>query len=525
MRVCLLQSAEEEGGLKGAEKWLARHDSKIVLMNKATIVPQIRDLAKEGYDVFINLCDGAWDEYEAGLGVVLALERFNLPFTGASSAFYEPSKETMKMAAFYAGVDTPAFVFAYSDVDIEEAVGSLRFPVIVKHFNGYSSIGMTKDSKCADAAALRVQARKMIEAFGGALVEEFIEGREFTVLVAENPEAPGEPLTFVPVECAFPKGEDFKHYDLKWVDWEGLTWRRCVDAALDARLRDVGRRVFLALQGDGYARCDLRMDAAGNIFFLEINPNCGIFYDPLTPGSADCILLQDPITTDGFLDHIVRCAIVRHKARVAAQKTRLKFAPGRGYGIAAARDLAEGEVVEEYEGKAHYLVTRQHMDTRWTEAQRRMFAADAYPLVGDIHVAWSNRPAEWRPVLHGCEPNAWFAGLNLVARRAIRAGEFVTIDYATVAAANAHEKPCRCGAKACRGSVVSSDAQQAWVKERYGEHVSAFLKARLLSPPPSPHPHAHALHSRTPSPSPTLALAPTPPPAPAASQPAQNGHV
>lgn len=69
--------------------------------------------------MFINLCDGAWDEDRAGLGVVQALERFNLPFTGASSNFYEPSKELMKMAAYYAGVNTPAFQFAYNDEDIE----------------------------------------------------------------------------------------------------------------------------------------------------------------------------------------------------------------------------------------------------------------------------------------------------------------------------------------------------------------------------------------------------------------------
>jgi hypothetical protein len=45
---------------------------------------------------------------------------FRLPFTGASSTFYEPSKELMKMAAYYAGVDTSPFVFAYNDADVEE---------------------------------------------------------------------------------------------------------------------------------------------------------------------------------------------------------------------------------------------------------------------------------------------------------------------------------------------------------------------------------------------------------------------
>lgn len=36
--------------------------------------------------------------------MVKALEMLSVPFTGASSEFYEPSKETMKMVANYEGV-------------------------------------------------------------------------------------------------------------------------------------------------------------------------------------------------------------------------------------------------------------------------------------------------------------------------------------------------------------------------------------------------------------------------------------
>jgi D-alanine-D-alanine ligase len=45
--------------------------------------------------------------------------------------------------------------------------------------------------------------------------QEFVDGREFTVLVAENPDDPRNPIAFVPVEVAFPAGETFKHFDLK----------------------------------------------------------------------------------------------------------------------------------------------------------------------------------------------------------------------------------------------------------------------------------------------------------------------
>jgi hypothetical protein len=154
LKICILQSdyASTNSVFKDVdpyaqpERWLKdRHDCHSAYIKKATAMQQIRDLAKENYDVYINLCDGAWDEERAGLDVVQALERYprilsfkslvapsnivssnflisryNLAFTGACSAFYEPSKELMKMAAHYAGVRTPPFVFAFTDADIEE---------------------------------------------------------------------------------------------------------------------------------------------------------------------------------------------------------------------------------------------------------------------------------------------------------------------------------------------------------------------------------------------------------------------
>ena len=45
------------------------------------------------------------------------------------------------------------------------------------------------------------------------------------------------------VECSFPPGDDFKHFDLKWVDFEGLIWKPVADDELDARLRDMATKV------------------------------------------------------------------------------------------------------------------------------------------------------------------------------------------------------------------------------------------------------------------------------------------
>lgn len=58
--------------------------------------------------------------------------------------------------------------------------------------------------------------------------------------------------------------------------------------------------------GAGFARCD------GMPFWLEINPNCGV-YGPKEFGcSADLILLHDPAGHEGFTRKIVAAALMRH---------------------------------------------------------------------------------------------------------------------------------------------------------------------------------------------------------------------
>ena len=148
-----------------------------------------------------------------------------------------------------------------------------------------------------------------------ALIEEFIEGVECTVLVAENPDDPAQPRTYTPLRYRFPDGETFKHARVKWVDYDRMSAFPVDDAALDARLRDVSARFFVALHGASFGRCDLRVDRSGTPYMLEINPNCGVFYPPTDPGSADLCLAHDADGHVGFTDQLIRAAFARHRRR------------------------------------------------------------------------------------------------------------------------------------------------------------------------------------------------------------------
>jgi D-alanine-D-alanine ligase len=337
VRICLLTTQDLDANPFAANDWpcdprpfLPEATWHVATLQKSTSVQHVTRLVEEGFDLFFNLCDGAADQEIPGIEVVQTLERLNVPFTGATSVCYEPSREAMKRACRAEGIATPAYVLAREEADVERAAGTLRFPLFVKHYSSYSSVDLSRNSRVLTPAGLRRQARKIMSRHGAALIEEFIEGTECTVLVAENPDDPEHPTTYTPLQYRFPEGESFKHAKMKWVEYDKMASFPVEDPHLDARLRDVAARFFLALDGASFGRCDIRVDAHGTPFMLEINPNCGVYYPPADYGSADLCLSWDPAGHAGFTRQIVEAAFRRHERRNGKDRADMKKAPLTG---------------------------------------------------------------------------------------------------------------------------------------------------------------------------------------------------
>jgi D-alanine-D-alanine ligase len=322
MRVCIL--SDEESTDFNPAPYIKDYDWQMVTLT-APVMDKIRALAEaKEFDVFLNLCEGYEfeDEEDKEIGytaveVVRALEELNLPFTGAGSNCFDPTREEMQAVANANGI---SFVKGYHVESVEEAeklVKNLRYPIMVKHHNSYGSTGMTRDSRADTLEQVLTQVKRICSEFGAARMEEFIVGKEFNVLVVDNAEDLSQPIAYPPAELVFPPNEEFWHVDVKWNYDAVFDFKQVTDPQLIDRLHELAKGMYLAMGVSGYGRCDIRMNEKGELFILEINPNAGIMFKPQEYGPADYMILYDADGYKGFFDRIFRAAHVRQKMRAA----------------------------------------------------------------------------------------------------------------------------------------------------------------------------------------------------------------
>lgn len=443
-------------------------------IHKVSAVKQVTEIMRQPFDVIVNQCDGAWMEDRPGIEVVQALERFNAAFTGASSDSYDPSREEMKVAAVFADVKIPAYFIARSSMECDKILKRLRFPMIVKHPHGYASVGITSRSLVNNADELLCQLQECIHQFGSALVEEFIEGREFTVLVTESREGEDRPWVLPPVEFCFPKGESFKHFDLKWKHAASMQTASLENKALDQLLKESSAAIFEGLNCSGFARCDWRMNAAGELFFLEINPCCGVFYPDGLFGSADFILAQEPFGHRLFFEHLLFCAKRRQERNF--QRWEYLYDRTAGGGLFATHPIPKGEVAVKGEEKSSRLVSSGYIGEYWSGLKKQLFQKQLVRISENIFQLWNQDGKQWSLINHSCDPNLWLDGLNLIARRPIGVGEEMTVDYATLYSDGIKAFKCCCGTANCRGEIRSTDCHLSEVILRYGDHISDHVR-------------------------------------------------
>jgi len=423
-----------------------------VLLNKLSTYKQLKDLKKKNYDVFVNLCEGYLEWNIPSIDVIYFMELLNLPFTGPTSLLYDPPKDLMKYVAYTAAIKTPAFALIESLDCIIKECSHLQYPLFVKPDKAGDSLGIDDNSLVHNKEELVNKCAAIIEEYGPLLVEEYIEGREFTVMLVANADDEKTCSVFKPIEYIFPKGFEFKTYALKTSELHPEANIPCNDPVLEVKLKEAALQIFQGFGGVGYARLDFRVNAKNEIFFLEINFTCSVFYKDGYEGSADYILKADGIGQTGFLKKIIGEGIARHLR--SQKKYTMKGNAIAGYGIYAAQNIKPKELVFKGEEMAQRLVTRRFVERYWNVKELETFRKYAYPLSKELFLLWDNNPANWAPQNHSCDPNTTYEGLNVVALRTISKGEELTLNYASFLDEHMEPFTCCCGAPDCLGLIT-----------------------------------------------------------------------
>ncbi|MCU0244854.1 MAG: hypothetical protein MUE80_09100 [Acidobacteria bacterium] len=143
---------------------------------------RVRELDPDG---LINLCEGYYGRPQWESNVAGIFELLGLTFTGSPAKTLAFCQDKFKAKAVLraAGLPTaPAQLMLTGEEPLE-----LRFPLIVKPNAEDASLGVYPDSVVRDEDALRRQVRRCLDNYKQpALVEAFIDGREFNVAVLEN---------------------------------------------------------------------------------------------------------------------------------------------------------------------------------------------------------------------------------------------------------------------------------------------------------------------------------------------------
>ena len=423
-----------------------------VLINKLTTYKQLKELKKKKYDIYVNLCEGYLEWEIPSIDVIYSLELLNLPFTGPTTLLYDPPKELMKYVAYTEGINTPAYALIEEEKNLEQQVKHLQFPLFVKPAKAGDSLGIDEKSLVYDIKSLSGKIHEIMDEYGPLLVEEYIPGREFTVMIAANADDEKTATTFKPVEYIFPTGNQFKTYAIKTSELHPSANTPVTDPCVEQQLRDAAQQIFRSFNGVGYARLDFRMNEQGVLYFLEINFTCSVFYKDGYEGSADYILKYDGFGQARFLRHIIAEGIARHQRM--KKKYVMKGNSIAGYGIYAALEMQANELIFKGEELSQRLVTRQYVEDNWNVKEKETFRKYAYPLSKEVFLLWDYNPSGWAPQNHSCNPNTTYKGLNVIALRKIIKGEELTLDYASFLDENMEPFNCQCGSPNCRGLIT-----------------------------------------------------------------------
>jgi D-alanine-D-alanine ligase len=265
-------------------------------------------LTRQRPDVVFNIAEG-WSGRNRESLVPAILEFLGIPYTGsdALSLGLALDKALCKRVVAAAGVPVPPTTLIENEYELAKA--DIALPAFVKPNTEGSSKGVRSHSRVATHEELEAQVRWVIRTYAQpALVEPFLGGREFTIGVLGNEPPVGLPIMEITPSPKMRSQPFVYSYETKCDNLEAMFCPAQLPEITAARLTQIALCAHQVLGCKDVSRVDIRMDDAGNPFFLEINPLPGLAEYSLLPIQAAAA----GICFDELVGAILSAACRRH---------------------------------------------------------------------------------------------------------------------------------------------------------------------------------------------------------------------
>lgn len=205
------------------------------------------------------------------------LEVMEIPYTGSGVLASALAMDKLRSKQLFEGVGlpTPKYMVLDKNSDLEYVAATLGLPLMVKPSLEGSSIGMTKVEKVAQLSQAYAEAEKY---YGEVLVEQWIQGKEYTVAILGD-----EPLPVIRLETA----RTFYDYTAKYIANDTKYHCPCgLTPEEEATLQRLALAAFKAVNAKGWGRVDILSDQVGRPYLIEINTVPGMTDHSLVPMAA-----------------------------------------------------------------------------------------------------------------------------------------------------------------------------------------------------------------------------------------------
>lgn len=263
-------------------------------------------------DFVFNIAEGKNSRGREGQ-VPAILSMLDIPFSGSDQTtlcIAQDKTVTKKLLSTFK-VLSPRSLLMSKNTNLKKI--KLNFPLIVKPNAEGSSKGISEISIAKNLGELQNILHKSFESYNQEiLVEEYIDGKEFTVGVLGNGK---DTVVFSPMEIIYkrPTQENFCVYSYAvkqdYKNFVDYTCQSNLDIKVLNKMKKISLKIFNALECKDFSRIDFRVSKDNKIYFIEINPLPG-----LAPNYSDYPMLAEKcrVDYDSLIKKILHIALKRN---------------------------------------------------------------------------------------------------------------------------------------------------------------------------------------------------------------------